>query len=326
MINQPYFSIGVTTFDRLELLIETIASILSQSFIDFEVLIGNDNPTEPLTQQMLRISDPRVRILNYPVNLGEIRNMSNLLGESRGRYFTWLADDDLYHENFLEAIHCAHKQYGEELPVFTGYETGIRREVSRPVRDYKISRVTGRHFLSNYLNGSFRTLGCYGVFRTTQLRASGGIAQLGLGFSPYSDNLIAIKAGAQDYLCLIDTPLIFFRTHAASISYSSPDANAYFTAQKELFDRAWEVLQLPQLKDDFQINLYNLLSYWFMTSMFHVLQRRTDRHPTIPLKAYLGTMCKQSKSLDLRNRARLLLLAMDLLFKHVIFLVRRQIY
>src|SRR5438034_1385314 len=41
----PLFSIGVTTYDRVELLVQTLSSILGQTFSDFDVIIGNgDSP------------------------------------------------------------------------------------------------------------------------------------------------------------------------------------------------------------------------------------------------------------------------------------------
>ena len=38
----PFFSIGVTTYNRKELLKQTLISIINQTFTDFEVIVGND--------------------------------------------------------------------------------------------------------------------------------------------------------------------------------------------------------------------------------------------------------------------------------------------
>ena len=100
----PLFSIGVTTYDRVELLIETLSSITAQTFTDFEVIVGNDNPERTLTAEALGVDDQRIRFVNHASNLGELNNMNTLLDISRGRYFTWLADDDLYAPTFLAAV------------------------------------------------------------------------------------------------------------------------------------------------------------------------------------------------------------------------------
>ena len=51
---------------------ECIDSVLSQSFSDFEVIVGNDYPLLRISHELLGISDPRARFLNYAENLGEL--------------------------------------------------------------------------------------------------------------------------------------------------------------------------------------------------------------------------------------------------------------
>ena len=79
-------SIGVTTYDRLEMLGETVSSILAQTHKNLEILIGNDNPERNLTMSDLGLGyDPRVIIVNHSKNLGEINNLNWLLKNSSGR-------------------------------------------------------------------------------------------------------------------------------------------------------------------------------------------------------------------------------------------------
>lgn len=321
MSDRPYFSIGVTTFKRRELLVETLSSILAQTFADFEVIVGNDNTAELLTQEMLGINDRRVRILNHAVNLGEIGNMNALLAQSRGRFFTWLADDDLYTPDFLQAVRDAHEQYGPVHCVFTNYASGA---VCKPDSvDYmdSIVRMRGQNFLRIYLDRKIKAIGCYGVFETRHLRAIGGIERLGSGFSPYSDNLLAIRAGALENLCYIDAPLIFFRTHPGSISYSSPDLDAYLTAQEDLCARALEVFRTPQLQKDMQRNLYQLLDYWCLTFIFHVL-RRPQEHRRGYLLDYIRFLRRYSGAIG-AYRVGLAATTVRLLASHWLFCLKR---
>lgn len=311
----PYFSIGVTTFKRRELLVETLTSILAQTFLDFEVIVGNDNADELLTQEMLGIGDPRVRILNHPVNLGEIANMNELLAQSRGRFFTWLADDDLYTPDFLQAVRDAHERFGPVSCVFTGYASGACSRLDRVEYAATIRRISGRDFLGDYLNSKIQAVGCYGVFETHYLRESGGMVRLGNGFSPYSDNLLAIKAGLLGYLCYVDAPLIFFRTHPGSISFTSPDFDAYASAQSDLCSSAIKIFRAEQLRDDLRQNLYRLLSHWCLTFAFHVLERSGNYRLSGFIWSYLRSIFRYSADLGV-GRIRLMGLAALLLFKH----------
>jgi len=320
--DRPYFSIGVTTFKRRELLVETLSSILAQTFADFEVIVGNDNTAESLTQEMLGIDDRRVRILNHPVNLGEIGNMNELLAQSRGRYFTWLADDDLYTPDFLQAVWDAHGRHGPVSCVFTNYASGATCKPGKVSYADKIKLVTGRDFLRTYLDRKFMAIGCYGVFELQYLREIGGMERLGSGFSPYSDNLLAIKAGALENLCYIDAPLIFFRTHLGSISYSSPDLDAYLTAQDDLCARALEIFKSPQLQQDMQHNLYQLLCYWCLTFMFHVL-RRSQKARTGYLRDYSQFLYRYSGTLG-AYRVKLVAKMVRLMVSHWVFGLARS--
>ena len=121
--SEPFFSIGITTYERVEMLIQALNSILGQTFHDYEVIVSNDNPNRTLTGETLDIDDPRVIFINQTENLGEFHNMDYLLKTSRGRYFTWLADDDYYAPNFLQEVYKAIHTEGNEPPcVLTSFK------------------------------------------------------------------------------------------------------------------------------------------------------------------------------------------------------------
>lgn len=53
----PFFSIGITTYNRPDLLKQTLDSISAQTFADFEAIVGNDYAEEPLSAELLGITD-----------------------------------------------------------------------------------------------------------------------------------------------------------------------------------------------------------------------------------------------------------------------------
>jgi glycosyltransferase involved in cell wall biosynthesis len=256
----PLFSIGVTTYDRWALLRETLVSISRQTFGDFEVLVGNDHVAQPLSADDLGVDDPRLRIVNHPRNLGETGNMNALLALASGRYFTWLADDDLHAPRFLEATRTALETFGAQC-AFASYAFGAAFPEEAVAATPPIRMLTGREFLREYLARSLKALGCYGVFETSILRALGGMERLGQGFSPYSDNLLAIRCGLLDRIAYVDAPLVLFRAHPGSVSLTSRDVAAYTTAQEALVERALPVLTAESLRADFARNLFMLLRW-----------------------------------------------------------------
>ena len=95
-----------------------VLSILGQSFQDFELLLGNDDPSNPLDEDQLGLSDEKIKIYNHQNNIGELANLNFLLAHSRGRYFTWLGDDDAYYETFLESAMLAFQDNPKALVTF----------------------------------------------------------------------------------------------------------------------------------------------------------------------------------------------------------------
>lgn len=268
----PFFSIAVTTYNRRELLKEALMSIINQTFVDFEVLVGNDYVQEPVYPEMMGVDDPRIKFINHPQNLGEINNMNYLLSESKGRYFTWLADDDLYSLDFLETVYTALSNLDFPPCAYTSFQMGSAYQTVEIPTDQTYNLFTGKEFLQKYLRRSLETLGCCGIFYRQYINRLGGIQQLGDNFSPYSDNLLAIQAGLLEQVIYIDAPLIFYRTHEESISFTSKDINAYISAQQDLVHKCLPILTNENLIEDYELNVY-LLIKWCMEDIIGVAYR-----------------------------------------------------
>lgn len=247
-------------------------SAIKQTFGDFEVIVGNDFVQEKLSPEVLGIDDPRIVFVNHPINLGEMRNMNYLLNKSKGRYFTWLADDDLYAPDFLETVYTALIKCDFPPCVFTSFQMGCTYQTIDIPTDRTYNSFTGKEFLRKYLSRSLKTQGCYGIFNRQYINGIGGIQQLGDDFSPYSDHLLAIQAGLLEEVIYIAAPLILFRTHEGSISLTSNNLNAYISAQVDLVHKCLPILRNEKLMEEFGLNIY-LLIKWCMEDIVGVAYR-----------------------------------------------------
>ena len=256
----PFFSIGVVTYNRREMLKDCLSSILRQTFSDFEIIVGNDFPKDKLSAEFLGIHDPRIQFVNNVRNLGEIKNGNAVLKMSRGKYFTWFDDDDMYAPSFLHEAYAFLSKLDSPDCVFTSYMTGdiFPEKMEFPKSEVKL--FSGREFLRQYLLRKIKTQGCYGLFKAEYLKGIGGMEQLGNGsFSPYSDNLLVIRAGLLKRIVYIDSPLVFFRTHAGSGTWTNADVDAYRSAQADFLSKSVEIFK--ELYDDFYSNLFLLLEW-----------------------------------------------------------------
>jgi glycosyltransferase involved in cell wall biosynthesis len=73
---------------------ECIASVLSQSFRDFEYLMVNDGPAENAESIQRRFADPRIRIITTTKRLGLSGSRNAGLHEARGELIAFIDSDD----------------------------------------------------------------------------------------------------------------------------------------------------------------------------------------------------------------------------------------
>jgi glycosyltransferase involved in cell wall biosynthesis len=295
----PFFSIGVTTYNRPELLKQTLVSITTQTFENFEIIVGNDYVQEPLSADLLGIRDSRIRIANHPRNLGEALNMNTLLDMSRGRYFTWQCDDDLYAPNFLEEVYSTLIKFNSPLCVFTSYELiyGTSFPDAAKTLSGKGQLLSGRQFLRKYWSGNLKAMGCTGVYDKEYLKRIGGVECLTDTSTPlYSEHLLLVRAGLLRQVAHINEPLVKYRIHEGAWGCTATDLLLYRQAGQNLIRESITVFSNPELREDFRLNITSVFK--FIVSDFFSKTRARDgclsRHESIP---FFFSLTKQFNSL-----------------------------
>jgi glycosyltransferase involved in cell wall biosynthesis len=245
--SQPFFTIGVPTYNRHGLLRKTLESILAQSFNDFEVIVGNDYTSEILTGELLGMTDPRLRFVNHPLNLREVGNMNALLSLARGRYFTWLFDDDLYDQNFLMTAHktLCEKEFPPAL--YTSYrvidDLGITLDPTPATG--KTTIFSGTEFLATYFSGQLKLISTCGVFDTVNLTETvGGVEELcDSAIGVYCEYLFLVQCGRFDRIAYLETPFVVFRAHSDSWGEGNTELYKYQEAGGNLLRRCSSALR-----------------------------------------------------------------------------------
>jgi glycosyltransferase involved in cell wall biosynthesis len=242
----PFFTIGVPTYNRHGLLRETLDSILTQNFTDFEVLVGNDFTEEILTGETLGIADPRLHFINHPVNLREVGNMNVLLAAARGRYFTWLFDDDLLEPGFFSTAHATLSETGYPHALYTSYrvinDEGITLDPAAATD--RITLFNGAGFLSAYFSGTIKLNSTCGMFDTEALtKTVGGVEELcDSAIGLYCEYLFLVRCGLFERIAYLDSPLVVFRAHADSWGEKNTEIHKYREAGRNLLRRCGSVL------------------------------------------------------------------------------------
>ena len=91
----PKLTVAIPTYRGAQFLGAAMASVLAQTFRDFELLVINDNSPDDTEAVVRGFNDPRVRYVRNPTNLGPQGNWNRCLDMARGQYFKLLPHDDL---------------------------------------------------------------------------------------------------------------------------------------------------------------------------------------------------------------------------------------
>jgi glycosyltransferase involved in cell wall biosynthesis len=94
---KPLVSIGLPVFNGQNFLEEAIESVLSQTYSNLELIIsdnGSTDNTQKICYNYVK-QDKRVQYYRLSKNYGAAKNYNRTFKFSNGKYFKWLAHDDL---------------------------------------------------------------------------------------------------------------------------------------------------------------------------------------------------------------------------------------
>lgn len=106
------FSIVIPLYNKEHSIENTIQSILSQTYNNFELVIVNDGSTDDSLKIVQSIKDKRIRIIDKP-NGGVSSARNKGINESRSEWICFLDADDFWHQDYLLEVHKAIKTFPE---------------------------------------------------------------------------------------------------------------------------------------------------------------------------------------------------------------------
>lgn len=126
-MKRPMFSIITPMWKGAALVGATIDSVLSQAFIDWELIIVDDaspdNGAGCCVVQSYAERDSRIKLIAMKINKGSSGARNEAMRNATGRYFAFLDSDDIWHPEYLTIM----KQHIDECTdenvaiFFSGY-------------------------------------------------------------------------------------------------------------------------------------------------------------------------------------------------------------
>lgn len=99
----PTVSVVIPSYNNVAFIEETVQSVLSQTFADFELIVSDHSSTDGTWERLQPfLSDKRVQVLQTPAGGGAERNWNAVTAEARGDYVKLVCGDDVLRPESLE--------------------------------------------------------------------------------------------------------------------------------------------------------------------------------------------------------------------------------
>lgn len=100
--NCPRVSVCIPAYNNEVYILDTINSVLAQTFTDFELVVIDDCSKDSTAAVVESVTDPRVRLVRNEKNLGMAGNWNRCIEEARGPFVKLLCADDILYPTSLE--------------------------------------------------------------------------------------------------------------------------------------------------------------------------------------------------------------------------------
>lgn len=204
----PFVSVIIPTFNRVELLKETVQSVRDQTFRDFEIIVVNDGSSDGTAQWLSEQKDLRA-VTHANSGIAASRNKGASI--ARGRWLAFLDHDDLWAPEKLQVQAEFVKAHPEVAMVAVMHE-----RLGKPYREPRAPSWTcGDLFVKEYAESFIHTSSVMireDVFKEIQ------------GFPTcyrFADEFhVWLQIAAAHPIAYFDRPLVFIRFYAANTSHN----------------------------------------------------------------------------------------------------------
>jgi glycosyltransferase involved in cell wall biosynthesis len=130
----PFFTVVIPTFRRPEFLREAVASVLSQTFTDFELIVVDDDPEGSAREALTQFDDPRLHYLRNDRRRGGAGTRNAGIFRAKGKWIAFLDDDDVWLPKKLELQHRKVLEVESDVGLiytgFASYDFDTRRVIA----------------------------------------------------------------------------------------------------------------------------------------------------------------------------------------------------
>ena len=235
----PLVTVVIPTYNRHDLVVQTIASVLGQTYENFEILVVDDGSTDNTSEVIEAISDGRVRYIRRE-NAGFPAAPRNTgIQQAQGKYIAFLDSDDLW---LPEKLQCqidvmesrAHVNlvYCQAVPFY-----GSTDVLGDPWPDPKVAS-SGRVFESLAVSNNF--MPCLTVMIRRSVLDQTGLFDEDPGLKGAEDFDLWLRIAYLSEVYFIPQVLALYREHEKGISkVQTTQCRSWLRALDKLEEKGW---------------------------------------------------------------------------------------
>ena len=237
----PAVSIVVATFNRADLLPESLDSFLGQDYPDLEIVVvddGSSDRTRKVLKRYAKRNPPERFRYVQQANAGQAVALNRGYGLARGDFIGYMPDDDLLEPGAVAAQARVLEAHPDAAVAYSGYRVinanGAVEDIVRPIH----------HSPADAIRLHDTVIGPGGLVRRAALEASRGWPT---DMRMMADFVLWVDVGLRGPAIRVDEPLVSWRRHAGSVTL-----NLGIEHSREHLTAYWRALALddfPQLTD-----------------------------------------------------------------------------
>ena len=270
---EPLVTVVIPTFRRPKLLRRAILSVLSQTFLAFQICVydnASDDDTEKVVAELAK-TDSRIKYRRHEQNIGAVANFNYGLKEVNTLFFSFLSDDDLLLPHFFEQAMQSLASNPDVM--FYAGSTIV-------VENNKVTNIAKGHGRFGYFpppEGVLEILSTGGliwasiVFRS-EVRDSVGMLDAEVGGPIDTD--FQLRIAAHHPIIISNEPSAIFSLHEGSISTANSDVRLIWPGFQTMGNKMMSDESLPL---DVRIMIQGMLDKWVYWNLCRIGERASVR-------------------------------------------------
>ena len=234
----PVVSMLVTVYNRESYLAQTLRSVLSSSFSDFEVVVVDDCSSDKsvMIAESFATEDRRVRVIRNQTNLGDYGNRMKAASLARGEYLKYVDSDDLIYPHTLNVMVDAMEQN-------SSVALALSHSLPEDEEPYPWILTPTESFRKHFLGRGCFSCGPTGaIIRRSAFEEVGGFRK---EWRVLSDIDLWLRLGACWPVALLPPGLVWWRRHEGQEFSGSGADLTYLERGYELGRQSLQDLQCP---------------------------------------------------------------------------------